>query len=238
MPKTAGAGNGSPAFKSANGPLCPDNSCNVAEGVGQGLGQGKPQLRGNGRRDERPSNGQLSASSNSASAAKSTGKPPALHAALHGHSSKSRRKAGQDRARASNGLYEKIVSQKNKSGEAPCDQYASKTVASKSGFHKSAMEHLGRPFKDAAVGFVRTSEDLLAPGRLWPPQVPEHLAKGSRSYQDSDGYCPDLEPSDSEPEDKGGPPRGQQAARPPPEPPRKGIGRGKHALGSRRALQR
>uniref|UniRef100_H3CZ87 Jade family PHD finger 3 n=1 Tax=Tetraodon nigroviridis TaxID=99883 RepID=H3CZ87_TETNG len=231
MPKASAVGKGSPAFKSANGPLCPDHSGNVAEQPGEGLGQGKPQLHGNGRRDQHPSNGQLSSSSSNA-ALKSTGKPSALHAALLGHSSKSRRKAGQDRARASNGLYEKIVSQKNKSSEPPCDQYAPKNAVSKSGFHKSASEHLGRPFKDATFSLARAPEDLLASDRRWPQQVPERLVKGSRSYQDSDGYCPDLELSDSEPEARG--PHGQQADRPPPDPPR----RGKQTLASRHALHR
>lgn len=246
MPKSSVVGNGNPTFKSANGPLCPDNSGNVADHPGEGLGQGKPQLHGNGRREEHPSNGQLSSSSNSASAVKSTGKPLALHAALHGHSSKSWRKPGQDQAHASNGLYEKIVSQKNKSRETPCDQYASKKGVSKSSFHKSAMEHFGRPFKDATISLVRTSEDLLASdklsrdtsakGRLWAKPVPEHKARGSRSYQDSDGYCPDLELSDSEPESKG--PHRQQAQHPHLDPPRKGVSRGKQTLGSRHAMQR
>lgn len=247
MPKSSVAANGNPAFKSANGPLCPDNSGNVADPPrGEGLGQGKPQLQGNGRREEPPTNGQLSSSSNSASAVKPTGKPLALHAALHGHSSKSRRKPGQDRARASNGLYEKIVSQKNKSSEAACDQHASKKVVSKSSFHKSAMEHFGRPFKDATISLVRTSEELLASDklsrdpsakdRLWSKPVPEHKVKGSRSYQDSDGYCPDLELSDSEPEAKGR--HGQQVHRPLLDPPRTGMSRGKQTLGSRHAMQR
>lgn len=246
MPKSSVVGNGNAPFKSANGPLCPDNSGNVADPPGEGLGQGKPQLHGNGRREERPNNGQLSSSSNPASAVKSTGKPLALHAALHGHSSKSRRKPGQDRARASNGLYEKIVSQKNKASEAPCEQYASKTAVSKSSFHKSAVEHFGRPFKDAPISLVRTSEDLLASDklsrdasakdRLWTKPAPEHRAKGSRSYQDSDGYCPDLELSDSEPEAKG--PHGQQAERPRLDPTRRGISRGKQTLASRHAVQR
>lgn len=246
MPKSAVVGNGTPAFKSANGPLCPDNSGNVAEHPGEGLGQGKPQLHGNGRRDEHPNNGQRSSCCNAAPAVKSTGKPLALHAALHGHSSKSRRKSGQGRARASNGLYEKIVSQKNRASETACEQYASKKGLSKSSFHKSAMEHFGRPFKDATISLVRTSDELLASdkrsreasaaGRLWAKPGPEPGLRGRRSYQDSDGYCPDLELSDSEPEAKGR--HGQQAERPQPDPPRKGISRGKQTLASSHAVQR
>lgn len=248
MPKSSTVGNGNPTFKSGNGPLCPDNSGNVADHPGEGLGQGKPQLHGNGRREEHPGNGQLSSSGNAASAVKATGKPLALHAALHGHSSKSRRKLDSDRAHVSksNGLYEKIVSQKNKASEKACEQYSPKKGASKSSFHKSAMEHFGRPFKDATISLVRTTEDLLASDklsrdasakdRLWTKPVPEHKARSSRSYQDSDGYCPDLELSDSEPEAKGQ--RGPQGQRPHPDPPRKGISRGKQTLGPRHGVQR
>lgn len=202
MPKSSSVGNGNPSFKSANGPLCPDNSGNVAEHPGEGLGQGKPQLHGNGRRDEHPSNGQLSSS---------------------------------DRARVSksNGLYEKIVSQKNKSSEASGDQYAPK----KSGFLKA--EHFGRPFKEATISLVRTGDDLLsrdasAKDRLWAKPAAEHRVKTSRSFQDSDGYCPDLELSDSEPEAPGQ----QQAERPQRDSARTPMSRGRHTLGSRHAVQR
>lgn len=229
MPKSSSLGNGS--SKSGNGPLCPDNSGNVTEYTGEGLGQGKPQMHGRGRRDER-SNGRLPV--------KPTGKPLALHAALHGHSSKSNGKLDQDRAcvAKSNGLL------KDSSCQTPCDQDASNQVLDKSSFRKSAMEHFGRSFKEATINLVRTTEDLRASDklsregsakeRLWAK--PEHKAKSARSYQDSDGYCPDLELSDSEPEAKGRHRRPVGLAQP--DAPRKGLSRGKQSLGSRHSMQR
>lgn len=244
MPKTSSVGN--PAFKSGNGPLCQDNSGNVAEHAAEGLGQGKPQLHGCSRRQER-SNGQLSSSSSStAMTVKPTGKPLALHAAFHGHSSKNNSKLDQDRAcvAISNGLREKFVAQKDNLCQTPSDRDASKQVLNKSSFRKSAMEHLGRSFKDAAINLVRTTEDLQASDklsrdssakdRLWAK--PEHKVKCSRLYQDSDGYCPDLELSDSEPEAKG---RHRWHIRlPQPGGPKKGVSHGKQSLGSRHATQR
>ncbi|XP_073332040.1 protein Jade-3 [Pagrus major] len=229
MPKSSSLGNGS--SKSGNGPLCPDNSGNVTEYAGEGLGQGKPQMHGRGRRDER-SNGRLPV--------KPTGKPLALHAALHGHSSNSNGKLDQDRAcvAKSNGLL------KDSSCQTPCDKDASNQALDKSSFRKSAMEHFGRSFKEATINLVRTTEDLRASDklsregsakeRLWAK--PEHKAKSARSYQDSDGYCPDLELSDSEPEAKGR--HRRQVGLPQPDAPRKGLSRGKQSLGSRHSMQR
>lgn len=228
MPKASALGNGGLGSKSGNGPLCPDNSGNVAEAASEGPGQGKPQLHGRGRREERP-NGRLNAPS---VPAKSSGKPLALHAALHGHSSKG--KLDQDRGCVpkSNGLLEKLVAPKEDSFQTPGGQDAS----SKSSFRKAAMEHFGRSFKEATINLVRTTEDLRisdklsrkgsSKERLWAKPTSEHKAKSVRSYQDSDGYCPDLELSDSEPEA-----RGRLAQ---PERPRKG----KQSLGSRHPVQR
>ncbi|XP_047442577.1 protein Jade-3 [Mugil cephalus] len=217
MPKASSLGNGHPSSKSGNGPLCPDNSGNVTEHAGEGLGLGKPQLHGRGLREER-SNGRLSSSSHASGAvlpAKLTGKPLALHAALHGHSSNSNGKTDPDRACAakSNGLLEKFVAQKDSSCQTPSGRDASNEALDKSSFRKSAMEHFGRSFKEATINLVRTTEDLRASDklsrkgsgkeRLWAKPVSEHKVKNMRAYQDSDGYCPDLELSDSEPEAKG-----------------------------------
>ncbi|XP_023269064.1 protein Jade-3 [Seriola lalandi dorsalis] len=247
MPKVSNLGNGNP--KSGNGPLCPDNSGNVAEHAGEGLGQGKPQLHGRGRREER-SNGRLASSSHSNSPAlpvKPTGKPLALHAALHGHSSNSNGKLDQDRAcvAKSKSLLEKFVAQKDSSCQTPSDQDASNEALDKSSFRKSAMEHFGRSFKEATINLVRTTEDLRASDklsrkgsakeRLWAKPVSEHKVKSARSYQDSDGYCPDLELSDSEPEAKGR--HRRQVGLPQPDAPRKGVSRGKQSLGSRDPMQ-
>lgn len=249
MPKSSslGNGNGNPSSKSGNGPLCPDNSGNVTEHGGEGLGQGKPQLHGRGRREER-SNGRLSSlslSSGPALPVKPTGKPLALHAALHGHSSNSNGKLDQDRAcvAKSNGLF---VAQKDSSCQTPSDQDTSNQALDKSSFRKSAMEHFGRSFKEATINLVRTTEDLRASDklsrkgstkeRLWAKPVSEHKVKSARSYQDSDGYCPDLELSDSEPEAKGR--HRRQVGLPQPDAPRKGVSRGKQSLGSRHPMQR
>ncbi|XP_069560218.1 protein Jade-3 [Brachyistius frenatus] len=246
MPKALSLGNGNPSTKSVNGPLCLDNSVNVTEHAGEGLGQGKPQLHGRGLREER-SNGRLSSSSHPSGTTlpiKPTGKPLALHAALHGHSSNSNGKLDQDRAcmAKSNGLSEKLVAQKDSSCQTQSDRDASNETLDKSSFRKSAMEHFGRSFKEATINLVRTTEDLRASDklsrkgsakeRLWAKPVSEHKVKSARSYQDSDGYCPDLELSDSEPEAKGR--RRRQVGLPQPDAPRKG----KQSLGSRHAMQR
>ncbi|XP_034064137.1 protein Jade-3 [Gymnodraco acuticeps] len=195
MPKSSSLGNG--GSKSGNGPLCPDNSVNVTDHSGEGLGLGKPQMHGHNRRDER-SNGRISSSSSSRPmlpVTKPGGKPLALQAALHGHASHSNGK--------SNGLLEKLVSQKK---DSSC-QTPSEQEATKSSFRKSAMEHFGRSFKEATINLVRTTEDLRASDklsrkeRLWAKPVSETPVASGR--QDSDGYCPDLELSDSEPEAKG-----------------------------------
>lgn len=248
MPKSSTLGNGN--SKSGNGPLCPDNSGNVAEHSGEGQGQGKPQLHGCVRGEER-SNGRLSSSSHSRSSAlpvKPTGKPLALQAALHGHSSNGNGKLNQDRACVgkSNGLLEKFVTQKDSSCQTPSDQDNSNQALDKSSFRKSAMEHFGRSFKEATINLVRTTEDLRASEkmsrkgsakeRLWAKPVSEHKVKSARSHQDSDGYCPDLELSDSEPEAKGR--HRRQVGLPQPDTPRRGVSRGKQSLGSRHAVQR
>lgn len=252
MPKASSLGNGNPSSKCGNGPLCPDNSGNVNEHAGEGLGQGKPQLHGRSRRDER-SNGRLSASSLSSSSAlliKPSGKPLALHAALLGHSSNSNGRLDQERVK-SNGLLEKFVAQKDSSCQTPSNQDPSNEALDKSSFRKSAMEHFGRSFKEATINLVRTTEDLRASDklsrkgsakeRLWVKPVSEHKAKSTRSYQDSDGYCPDLELSDSEPEARG---RNRRPVGLQPDAPRrdcqsvKAVSRGKQLLGSRHPMQR
>ncbi|XP_045906183.1 protein Jade-3 [Micropterus dolomieu] len=244
MPKSSVLGNGNPSSKYGNGPLCPDNSVNVTEYAGEGLGQGKPQLHGCGRREER-ANGRLPSSSHASSPAlpvKPTGKPLALHAALHGHSSNSNGKLDQDRSCVAkcNGLF---VAQKDSSFQTPSDKGASNQALDKSSFRKSAMERFGRSFKEATINLVRTTEDLWASDklsrkgpakeRLWAKPVSEHKVKSTRSYQDSDGYCPDLELSDSEPEAKGR--HGRQVGS---DAPRKGVSRGKQSPGSRHPVQR
>lgn len=238
MPKASGLGNGNASSKCGSGPLCPDNSGNVGDHAGEGVGQGKPQLHSRGHREERSSSRPSSKSSVSLPV-KASAKPLTLHAALHGQSSHSNSKLDQDRAclAKSNGVLEKAVAQRDSSCQTPTDRHATND---KSSFRKSAMEHFGRSFKEATINLVRTTEDLRASDklsrksaakeRLWSKPASEHKAKSVRSYQDSDGYCPDLELSDSEPEAKGQHRRQLEC----PDAPRKG----KQSLGSRRSMQR
>ncbi len=247
MPKSSSLGNGTSGSKSGNGPLCPDNSVNVSEHAGEGLGQGKPQLHGRGRTDER-SNGRLLSLSSTALSVKPAGKPLALHAALHGQSSNSHSKLDQDRACIAkpNGVHEKLVAQRDSCCQTPGDQDASNQTLDKSSFRKSAMEHFGRSFKQATINLVRSTKDMRASDKLsrkgsaketlWAKPVSEHKAKSVKSYQDSDGYCPDLELSDSEPEAKGR--HRRQVHLPQPDAQRKGVSRGKQPLGSRHPVQR
>ena len=112
------------------------------------------------------------------------------------------------------------------------------------------MEHFSRSFKEATVSLIRTTEDMrvsdklsrkgLGKDRLWPKPVSEHQQPGTQSYQESDGYCPDLELSDSEPEAKGRPYRQVRASQSdaPVGGYRKGASRGKQSLGSRNPVQR
>uniref|UniRef100_A0A8C5G7E6 Protein Jade-3 n=1 Tax=Gouania willdenowi TaxID=441366 RepID=A0A8C5G7E6_GOUWI len=244
MPKAISHGNGNHGSKSGNGPLCPDNSGNVSEHAGEGLGQGKPQLHSCNLKEER-SNGRLSSSSHSSGAAppsKLTGKPLTMHASLHGHSSNGNGKLDKDRTctAKANGFFEKFVAQKDSSCQTPIN--TSIQALDKSKFRKTAMEHLGRSFKEATISLVRTTEDLRSSDKLsrkgtpkervWVKPAPEHKVKGAQSYQDSDGYCPDLELSDSEPEAKGRPGRQAGLLRP------DGTRKGRQSLASRNNMQR
>ncbi|KAK6320738.1 hypothetical protein J4Q44_G00098450 [Coregonus suidteri] len=158
-----------------------------------------------------------------------TGKPLALHTALHGHSSNGNGKLDQERAGPvprSNGVMEKMVgvTQKDSSCQTPSEQETSEGSGVKASqsvsFSDSTMEHFSRSFKEATVSLVRTTEDLRgdklsqggkgsrsAKDRPWAKPAPggPQGPGGTRSppYQETDGYCPDLELSDSEPEAKG-----------------------------------
>ncbi|XP_057696435.1 protein Jade-3 [Corythoichthys intestinalis] len=217
MPKAASLTNCHAASKSANGPLCPDNSGNLSERSIEGLGQGKPQLHGHARREER-TNGRVSgkpktgkplvgkpaagkpAAGKPAAGKPAAGKPMTLHSALLGHSSNGK----TEQARTSkNGLLDKLVAQKDSSCQTPVEPDAAKQPLDKGAF---GMEHFGRSFKEATMNLVRTTEDMRASDKLtrkdklWPKPV---SAAGARLYHDSDGYCPDVELSDSETEAKG-----------------------------------
>lgn len=221
MPKALSKGNANPTFKPGlkmcsytkpSGLLCLNISSNASEHTAEGLGLGKPQLHTCGGKEER-SNGRLM-SSGHPNTMLLTGRPTSKHLALqatfHSHSSNSNGKLDQDLTclPKSNSVLEKP--QKDISCQTPNNQDASKQDFN---FRKSAMERFGRSFKEATINLVRTTESLrvsedlsrksLTKDRLWAAPVLEHKVKNSRSYQDSDGYCPDLELSDSESEAKG-----------------------------------
>ncbi|KAI1885109.1 hypothetical protein AGOR_G00216800 [Albula goreensis] len=254
MPKVT-LGNGKASSKSGNGPLCPDTSGNVYERGSGGTLQGKSQHHlGRGRREDH-TNGLLSISGRShgdgeagggpAPPIKPSGKPLALHAALHGRSSNGSGKLEPPpRARPpkSNGIMEKPAPQRDTSCQTSCQQDSAGKLM---GGPDSSTEHFSRSLKEATVCLVRTTEDLRGPDkpprkgstkeRLWAKSAPErHPGKGP-AYHENDGYCPDLELSDSEPEAKGK----RRQTRPGKESPsrdyNKGGSRGKLAVGGSRA---
>ncbi|XP_045394485.1 protein Jade-3 isoform X1 [Lemur catta] len=148
----------------------------------------------------------------------SLGKPLVLQAALHGQSSIGNGKSQPNSKFAkSNGLegsWSENVIQKDGSNEMFCDQESmlSSQLASEGSFRKSTIEHFGRSFKEATNRWVRTTEDLqccVKPTKnmnpkeqLWGRQLLRRSA-GRAPYQENDGYCPDLELSDSEVESDG-----------------------------------
>lgn len=234
--------------KSGNGPLCPDNSSNVYDVSGAGMGQGKPQLQHSRAPREERTNGIVPI-------AKPTGKPLALHAALHGHSAKPEQDRPHQHSLKSNGIMEKPAVPRNASchptpppEQGTCEKHPGKGQPGT--FHKSTMEQFSRTLKEATVSLVRTTADLWSANknshknkdRTNCAKAPsaERAPKSGRGYQESDGYCPDLELSDSEPEAKG---KRQRAARGLSErSPAGGYGRGgtrgSVSLGTRTSVQR
>nr|XP_060625822.1 protein Jade-3 isoform X2 [Anolis sagrei ordinatus] len=177
---------------------------NRSNGVLGGIGKSR-----NGTKDSEPANSaglhhrQLS------------GKPLALQAALHGQSSIGNGKIQQSSKQAkSNGVMRRVgdITQRDSSSQTTYEQQQpvlSAHLASQSSFKKSNMEHFSRSFKEATKSLVRTTEDLRCcekplrrfsmRERSWGRPTLEYQV-GSAPYQDNDGYCPDVELSDSEAE--------------------------------------
>lgn len=266
MPKVT-LGNGKTGSKSGNGPLCPDTSGNVYDRSGGGMvPTGKSQHYASRVRKEDHANGLLSASGRSRGEAegvagggsplppKPSGKPLALHAALHGRSANGgggKLEAPQrTRLPKSNGVMEKGLPHR----EASCPLVPGPGAPDGplGSLRKPGAEHFGRSLKEATVCLVRTPEDLRGPEkpsrkgsgkeRPWGKSAPERHSGKAPSYQENDGYCPDLELSDSEPEAKGKRRQARVPACPGKESPTreysKGGSRGKLALGSRASVQR
>ncbi|XP_066562167.1 protein Jade-3 isoform X2 [Amia ocellicauda] len=224
------SGNG-PLCPDNSGNVYDKSSCAAVQGAALRVGEKTKSQHHHhrARREERP-NGLLASSAHSrgdggpsagpAPPAKPSGKPLAFHAALHGHSSNGSSKLEQERARPpkSNGIMEKTVSQRDTSCQTPHEQGPPDKFSGKEGhqgnFRKSTVEDfMERSFKEATDSLVRTTEDLRGldkpsrkgstKERLWTKPAPDRQTGRGQPYQENDGYCPDLELSDSEPEAEG-----------------------------------
>uniref|UniRef100_UPI00398E66A7 protein Jade-3 n=1 Tax=Pristiophorus japonicus TaxID=55135 RepID=UPI00398E66A7 len=144
-----------------------------------------------------------------------SGKPSALHLSLRGQSANANGKTRDNNNPGllkSNGLTGRsgIVIQRDCSSQTTYDKVTTLTnhFANQGTFRKSKLGEFGQPCKDRLDSLVRTSEDFRncerplrrgsAKDRLWSKQLSEHQA--TAAYQDNDGYCPDVELSDSETE--------------------------------------
>jgi hypothetical protein len=143
------------------------------------------------------------------------GKPLALQAALPGQASIGNGMSQPDSKFAkSNGLedsWSENDTQTDSPSEIFCDQGSmlSPNLASQGNFRKSTMEHFSRSFKETTNRWARTTEDLQCcvkstkninpKEQFWGRQLVKR-STGKTPYQETDGYCPDLELSDSEAE--------------------------------------
>lgn len=149
----------------------------------------------------------------------SQGKPLVLQATLHDGQSSIGNGKNQPNSKIvkSNGLedsWSEDITQKDSSSEMLGGQESmlSSHLASQGSFRKSTVEHFSRSFKEATNRWVRTTEGLQCCGKptkninpkeqLWGKQLVKRSA-GNAPYQENDGYCPDLELSDSEAESDG-----------------------------------
>ncbi|XP_018584989.1 protein Jade-3-like isoform X2 [Scleropages formosus] len=213
MPKGT-LGNGKSSFKSGNKPLCPDNSENVFDKRSGRTGRGQRAFLSNGLPAVREGGpGPMSLT-------KPSGKPLALQAALHGHSANgsSRLEQEQGRSAKSNGVMKK--SAVKDSCQVSGDQDTPNYITDEGGSPKNLGGKRERMEGSARVSMSRQGQAAL-----------------------SDGYCPDLEHSDSEPEAKGRRRRARAPGGSPEEYPTehyggKGGNRSKLLLGSRISVQR
>ncbi|XP_068124219.1 protein Jade-3 isoform X2 [Hyperolius riggenbachi] len=144
---------------------------------------------------------------------RTSGKPLSLQAVIHGQSSNGSGKVQHEHLRSvkSNGLLHsgEDRSQKDNSSQTLHDPESLSHLTNQRSFRKSSLDHFNRSFKEATNSLVRTMEDLQGCGKLqrrqstkdrsWNKQSIECPSSGT-PYQDNDGYCPDLELSDSEAE--------------------------------------
>nr|KAF6492292.1 jade family PHD finger 3 [Molossus molossus] len=148
----------------------------------------------------------------------SLGKPLGLQAALHGQSlignGKNKPNSKFAKSNGLEGSWSGDITPKESSSEMLCDQDSmlSSHLASQGSFRKPTVEHFSRSFKESTNRWMRTTEGLQCSGRptknvnpkeqLWGKQLVRRSA-GKAPYQENDGYCPDLELSDSEAESDG-----------------------------------
>ncbi|CAH2223412.1 Jade-3 isoform X1 [Pelobates cultripes] len=142
-----------------------------------------------------------------------SGKPLSLQAVIHGQSSNGSGKVQHEHVmmNKSNGVLgtsaDRIQRDNSSQTSQEHDSLLTSHMSSQSSFRKSTMEHFSRSFKEATNNLVRTTDDLQsneksqrkpsAKERIWGKQSFDCQASGT-PYQDNDGYCPDLELSDSE----------------------------------------
>ncbi|XP_072433053.1 protein Jade-3 isoform X1 [Chiloscyllium punctatum] len=144
-----------------------------------------------------------------------SGKPSTLHITLRGQSADANGKMRDNNNPGllkSNGLRGRsgIIIQRDCSSQTSYDKVATlkNHFANQGTFRKSKLGEFGQPCKDRLDSLMRTSQDFQncekplkrgsAKDRLWSKQLSEHQT--TAAYQDNDGYCPDVELSDSETE--------------------------------------
>ncbi|XP_073520547.1 protein Jade-3 [Phyllobates terribilis] len=146
---------------------------------------------------------------------RSSGKPMSLQAVIHGQSSNGSGKVQHEHVKSSksNGILRSSADriQRESLSQTSHEQESLITthLPNPGNFRKSKIEHYSRSIKETTNSMVRTTEDQRscektqkrqsAKERLWSKQTVECQSSGT-PYQDNDGYCPDLELSDSEAE--------------------------------------
>ncbi|XP_053563716.1 protein Jade-3 [Bombina bombina] len=143
-----------------------------------------------------------------------SGKPFSLQAVIHGQSSNGSGKVQNDNLRLtkSNGVLSSVGDKTQDNSRQTTheqDSIITTHLVRQSSLRNTTIEHFSRSFKETTNSLIRTTEDLRSgekPQRkqsakelLWSKQAVDCQTSGT-PYQDNDGYCPDLELSDSEAE--------------------------------------
>lgn len=225
MPKEV-LGNGKASFRSGNIPLCADNGRDVLDGSKLG------QVKG---RDHTPhlTNGLLPVP-----VAKPPGKTLGHHSVVHGHSSNghSRQERGHRRLHKFSGVVEDLPVKGSLRG--PYEHGSRDSISAKE-YLPDTLGHftVEQSSRQLMEGMTEATNDRGVAPRNTSTKDP------GTPCQESDGYCPDLELSDSEPEIKGRKRRVRGLGygleeEYPDQDCGKGSSRSKHLLGSRTSVQR